>query len=184
MGVQDVEYITQLAKTIPEATIPERRDMWNFSESKNLIKELHGNDRKKKSVKLGPFDNLTVVDKYPIRSQKNKEVFVLKNEESQTFYCKLQKPVFKNEDTELRRSELFDLELSPEQIIELQNTLPQRITLEKFTSLLSETIRMLRNKPLDIFGELDVEQIENEVRKNAHIKRDTFVCRKSLQILF
>lgn len=172
LGVQDVEYITQLAKTIPEATIPERRDMWNFSESKNLIKELHGNDRKKKSVKLGPFDNLTVVDKYPIRSQKNKEVFVLKNEESQTFYCKLQKPVFKNEDTELRRSELFDLELSPEQIIELQNTLPQRITLEKFTSLLSETIRMLRNKPLDIFGELDVEQIENEVRKKCSYKKE------------
>lgn len=91
-NVQDTGYISLLAETVPDSNIPDRKDMWSLSDSEKFYKEIEVNSDKNKMFKLGSFNELKIIDKYLIKSKTyTKEIFVLKNDLSPTFYCKMTK---------------------------------------------------------------------------------------------
>ncbi|EAD2029786.1 ADP-ribosylglycohydrolase family protein [Listeria monocytogenes] len=172
--VQDASYIRLLSEAIPDAEIPEREDMWSLSDSEKFSKKLQLSDEKSDTFKLGFFSDLKIIDMYIINSKvNNKAIYVLRNEFSPTFYCK----VGKNSKTDLilkpnNKSSKKDYNISIEEILVLQKTLPERITLSKFISLLDNAILNFENISFKELDESMVKKIARKIEGNCLYKND------------
>ena len=173
-NVQDTGYISLLAETVPDSNIPDRKDMWSLSDSEKFYKEIEVNSDKNKMFKLGSFNELKIIDKYLIKSKTyTKEIFVLKNDLSPTFYCKMTKQ--SNEYSNIRPDVIKSekkYNLSIDQMLSLQKNLSERITLSKFISLLNEAILNFENISSKELDESVIKTISKKIEKKCSYKND------------
>ncbi|WP_430606359.1 hypothetical protein IGJ55_002047 [Enterococcus sp. AZ170] len=172
--VQDASYIRLLSEVVPNSDIPDRKDMWSLSDLEKFSKEIQVNNKKDNTFKLGSFIDLKIIDMYLIKSKmNNKEVFVLKNDLSPTFYCKVTRTSNKSSTTtsSIDKSK-NNFNMSMDQLLVLQETLPERVTLSKFISLLNEAILNFENESSRELDEIVIKEIEQRIERNCSYKND------------